>query len=30
MILVMPQDQFDARYNQRTPASVEFVFMQPK
>jgi len=30
MILVMQQDQFDARYNQRTPASVEFVFMQPK
>jgi len=30
MILVMPQEQFDARYNRRTPASVEFVFMQPK
>jgi TM2 domain-containing membrane protein YozV len=30
MILVMPQEEFDARYNRRTPASVEFVFMKPK
>jgi len=30
MILVMPDAEFNARYNQRTPASVEFVFMKPK
>lgn len=30
MLLVMPDDEFDKRYNQRTPASVEFVFMKPK
>jgi len=30
MILVMSQEEFDARYNRRTPASVEFVFMKPK
>jgi TM2 domain-containing membrane protein YozV len=30
MLLVMNDDEFDRRYNQRTPASVEFVFMQPK
>lgn len=29
MILVMSQEEFDARYNQRTPKSVEFVFMKP-
>jgi TM2 domain-containing membrane protein YozV len=30
MLLVMDDAEFDRRYNQRTPASVEFVFMQPK
>jgi len=30
MILVMPDAEFDARYNQRTPGSMEFVFMKPQ
>ena len=30
MLLVMDDAEFDRRYNQRTPASVEFVFMKPK
>jgi TM2 domain-containing membrane protein YozV len=30
MILVMPDPEFDARYNARTPESMEFVFMKPK
>jgi TM2 domain-containing membrane protein YozV len=30
MILMMPQEEFDARYNRRTPESIEFVFMKPK
>jgi TM2 domain-containing membrane protein YozV len=30
MILVMSQEEFDARYNRRAPESVEFVFMKPK
>lgn len=29
MILTMSQEDFDARYNRRTPANVEFVFMKP-
>jgi len=30
LILVMDQNEFDQRYNYRTPESVEFVFMKPK
>jgi TM2 domain-containing membrane protein YozV len=29
LILVMKDDEFDARYNQREPGSMEFVFMKP-
>ena len=30
MLLVMPDAEFDARYNLRTPEPMEFVFMPPK
>lgn len=30
MILVMDQNEFDQRYNYRTPEPMEFVFMKPK
>jgi len=30
LILIMPQEEFDQRYNYRTPESIEFVFMKPK
>jgi len=30
LILVMDQNEFDQRYNFRTPESVELVFMKPK
>jgi TM2 domain-containing membrane protein YozV len=30
MLLVMNDAEFDARYNRRTPESMEFVFMKPK
>jgi TM2 domain-containing membrane protein YozV len=30
MLLVMDQNEFDQRYNQRAPESMEFVFMKPK
>lgn len=30
LLLVMDQNEFDARYNQRTPEPMEFVFMKPK
>jgi TM2 domain-containing membrane protein YozV len=30
MLLVMPDAEFDARYNKRTPEPMEFVFMPPK
>ena len=30
LILVMSDEEFNARYNQRVPESVEFVFMKPK
>lgn len=30
MLLIMPDAEFDARYNSRTPESMEFVFMKPK
>lgn len=30
MLLVMPDAEFDARYNMRTPEAMEFVFMKPK
>lgn len=30
LLLVMDQNEFDQRYNQRTPESIEFVFMKPK
>jgi TM2 domain-containing membrane protein YozV len=30
LLLVMPDPEFDARYNARTPESMEFVFMKPK
>ena len=30
LLLVMDQNEFDARYNQRAPESIEFVFMKPK
>jgi len=29
MLLIMPDGEFDARYNQRTPGPMEFVFMKP-
>ncbi len=30
LILVMSDADFEARYNQRTPGSTEFVFMKPQ
>ncbi len=30
MLLMMPDAEFDARYNQRVPEPMEFVFMKPK
>jgi TM2 domain-containing membrane protein YozV len=30
LILVMSDEEFNQRYNQRVPESVEFVFMKPK
>ncbi len=30
MLLIMSDEDFDKRYNQRAPESVEFVFMGPK
>ncbi len=30
MLLMMSDEDFDARYNQRTPEPMEFVFQQPK
>jgi TM2 domain-containing membrane protein YozV len=30
LLLIMPDDEFNQRYNYRTPESVEFVFMKPK
>ena len=30
LILVMSDEDFNKRFNDRTPASVEFVFMKPK
>jgi TM2 domain-containing membrane protein YozV len=30
MLLIMPDAEFDSRYNQREPESMEFVFMKPK
>ena len=30
MLLMMSDAEFDARYNARTPESMEFVFMPPK
>lgn len=30
LLLMMTDAEFDQRYNQRTPESVEFVFMKPK
>ncbi|HEY0783724.1 MAG TPA: TM2 domain-containing protein [Thermoanaerobaculia bacterium] len=30
LILVMSQEDFDKRYNERAPQPLEFVFMQPK
>lgn len=30
MLLLMPQEEFDARYNRRAPEKIEFVFMKPK
>lgn len=29
MILIMPDPEFEARYNQREPGSMEFAFMKP-
>ncbi len=29
LLLVMKDDEFDARYNARTPGTMEFVFMKP-
>lgn len=29
MLLIMPDADFEARYNQRTPGSTEFVFQKP-
>jgi TM2 domain-containing membrane protein YozV len=30
MILIMDQNEFDQRYNYRTPEALEFVLMKPK
>lgn len=30
ILLTMSNSEFDRRYNQRVPASIEFVFMEPK
>lgn len=30
LLLVMKDEEFNARYNQRAPQSIEFVFMKPK
>jgi TM2 domain-containing membrane protein YozV len=30
LLLVMDQNEFDQRYNNRTPEAMEFVFMKPK
>ncbi len=30
LLLVMPQDEFDQRYNARAPEPIEFVFSKPK
>jgi TM2 domain-containing membrane protein YozV len=30
LLLVMSQEEFDARYNRRTPEGMEFVFTKPK
>jgi TM2 domain-containing membrane protein YozV len=30
MLLVMPDEEFNARYNLRAPESMEFVFTKPK
>ena len=30
MLLIMDQNEFDQRYNYRTPEPMEFVFMKPK
>ena len=30
MLLIMSEADFDKKYNQRTPESMEFVFMGPK
>jgi TM2 domain-containing membrane protein YozV len=30
LLLVMDQNEFDQRYNYRTPEPMEFVFMKPK
>ena len=30
MILIMSEEEFNTRYNYRTPESMEFVFMKPK
>jgi len=30
LLLIMDQNEFDQRYNYRTPESIEFVFMKPK
>jgi TM2 domain-containing membrane protein YozV len=29
MLLIMKDEEFEARYNMREPASMEFVFMKP-
>lgn len=29
MLLIMPDPEFEARYNQREPGSMEFVFLKP-
>jgi TM2 domain-containing membrane protein YozV len=30
MLLLMKDDEFNSRYNQRAPAALEFVFMKPQ
>jgi TM2 domain-containing membrane protein YozV len=30
LLLIMDQNEFDQRYNERAPESIEFVFMKPK
>jgi TM2 domain-containing membrane protein YozV len=30
MLLIMPDAEFDAKYNSRTPESMEFAFTKPK